>query len=146
MAVWATAQDVLDAWIGEDAPTDEAKVETWAGKAERLIRRTVPDVVSRVEVGETDLAENLNDVVVAMVTRVFRNPQGVRQVNTTTGPFTENVTFGGDTPGSLVLLADELVLLSPEGESAKASPTTVDMIPPTSPFHPDWTPVYGVIP
>ena len=146
MAVWATAQDVLDAWIGEDAPTDEAKVETWVGKAERLIRRKVPDVVSRYEVGETDLAENLKDVVVDMVTEVFRNPEKRRQINTTTGPYTESFTVAGDNPGALVLTGEQFELLAPEGVSVKAAPTSVDMIPPTSPFHPDWTPVYGVYP
>jgi len=52
------------------------------------------------------------DVVIAMVTEVFKNPDGKRSIQSTTGPFTDNVTFGGDNPGKLVLLPEQEALLS----------------------------------
>lgn len=112
MAAWATAEDVLSAWIGDDAPTNLDLVEAWIGRAERLIRREVPGIQDRLDAGtETDLADTVNDVVVAMVTRVFRNPAGHRSVTgqETTGQFSgsNTITFGGDNPGALELLASE---------------------------------------
>lgn len=132
--MWATPQDVQNAWIGGDAPTDTVGLETWIGKAERKLRRAVPDIGSRLTAGEEDLAENVRDVLVAMVTRVFRNPEGIRSTNITTGPFSENRTYGGDTPGGLVIEADELALLSGDAVRPRKA-AAVDMIPTSSPFY-----------
>ena len=33
MANWTTATEVVDAWIGDDAPADLAKVDLWVGRA-----------------------------------------------------------------------------------------------------------------
>ena len=78
---WATADDVIDSWLGDDVPADVAKVETWIARAERLIRATFPNIQDRIDSGdEPDLQDNVIDVVVAMVTRVFRNPNGYRSM------------------------------------------------------------------
>lgn len=132
MASWTTPDDVLDAWIGEGEPDDEAQLQTWINKAEREIRFRVPTIQPRIDADEPDLLETAKDVVVAMVTRVFRNPEGIRQRNTTTGPFTESATYGGDMPGGLGLTDDELEKL--RGQSTKGA-FTISMIPSTSPFY-----------
>lgn len=134
MATWTTAQDVLDAWIGEDAPTDTALVGIWVGKAERLIRFRVPGIQDRITAAEPDLLENVMDVVTAMVQRVFRNPDGTRQRSTTTGPFTESQTYGGDMPGGLGVTDDELLLLAGDA-NVQQSAFSVSGIPATSPFY-----------
>lgn len=113
---WATAEDVTGAWIGNDVPTDDAKIETWIARAERLIRASFPAIQDRIDSGlEPDLEANVVDVVVAMVTRVFRNPQGYRTMSgqQTAGPFSGNdtITFGGDNPGELALTDAEKALL-----------------------------------
>lgn len=129
---WATANDVTGAWIGDDVPTDAAKVETWIARAERLIRATFPNIQERIDSGtEPDLEDNIVDVVVAMVTRVFRNPQGYRTMSgqQTAGPYSGNdtITFGGDNPGALALTDDEKALLS--GASAdKGDAFSVDLL------------------
>lgn len=135
---WTTPGDVIDAWIGEGAPADNAQLTVWIGKAEREIRFRVPNIQARIDAEaiavptSTDLLEAARDVTVSMVTRVFRNPEGIRQRNTTTGPFTESATYGGDVPGGLGLTADELAKL----ESVRQGGAfTVSMIPPTSPFY-----------
>lgn len=135
---WTTPADVIDAWIGEGAPADNAQLTVWIGKAEREIRFRVPNIQARIDAEaiavptSTDLLEAARDVTVSMVTRVFRNPEGIRQRNTTTGPFTESATYGGDVPGGLGLTADELAKL----ESVRQGGAfTVSMIPPTSPFY-----------
>lgn len=115
---WATPDDVIGSWIGDDAPTDRELVEKWIGRAERLIRREFPDLQSRLDSGaEPDLQETVVDVVTAMVTRVFRNPSGHRSVTgqETTGQFSgsNTITFGGDNPGALALLDEERDALRP---------------------------------
>jgi len=135
---WATAEDVIDAWIGEGAPTDEDQVNIWLSKAIREVNYRVPDIQKRIDAEaaetppRTDLLELAKDVVVAMVTRVFRNPEGIRQTNVTTGPYTNSKTYGGDTPGGLGLTADELAKL--QGASSSGA-FTISLIPPTSPFY-----------
>lgn len=135
---WTQPSDVTGAWIGDDTPTDDAKLQVWIDKAEREIKSRVPDIQTRIDAEaaedppRTDLLETTKDVVVSMVTRKFENPKGVRQTSTTTGPFTESQTLGGETPGGLGLTDDELAKLSatrPEGAF------TVSMIPPSSPFY-----------
>ena len=135
---WTQPADVVDAWIGEDAPDDNAQLSVWIGKAEREIRFRVPGIQARIDAeaelipSSTELLEGAKDVTVSMVTRVFRNPEGIRQANMTTGPFTESRTYGGDVPGGLGLTADELAKL--EGVR-QGGAFTVSMIPTTSPFY-----------
>lgn len=136
METWTKPSDV------DDAPDDDNKVQVWIGKAEREIRRNVEDIQHRLdaEAAETPprtaLLEDAIDVVVAMVSRVFRNPTGARTVseNIGTGPLSESksVTLGGDTPGSLTLTDSELSKL--RGTRARGA-FTVSMIPPSSPFY-----------
>lgn len=136
--MWTTPEDVQDAWIGEGVPMDDTQVAVWIAKAEREIRFRVPDLQSRIDAEAqlfppvTDLLDTARDVVVSMVTRVFRNPDGIRQRNTTTGPFTESATYGGDVPGGLGLTDDELAKL--QGVRSRGA-FTVSLIPETSPFY-----------
>lgn len=140
---WTFPSDVTDAWIGSDAPSDDALVQTWIDKAERELRFRIPDLQARIDAqavevpARTDLLDAAVDVVVAMVTRLFRNPEGIRQRNTTSGPFTESATYGGDVPGALVPTADEVAKL--QGVNARGA-YTIDMIPSTSVFSPNYVP------
>ena len=132
---WTTAADVTGAWIGADAPADTAKIDNWIGKAERLLRAKVPTLEARLGVDpvtEPDLLGNVVDVVVSMVQRVFRNPEGVRQRQEGAGPFSGSVTYGGDQPGAMWVTDAELAVLAVTGSSSGAF--TIDMIPSTSPF------------
>lgn len=143
---WTTPEDVKDAWIGPDAPTDDALILNWIARAERLIRRQVKDLQERIDAEaelippSTDLLETARDVTVAMVIRVFRNPEGIRQTNqtTTTGPFsdTKMQTYGGDVPGGLGLTGDELAAL----QGASSGAFSIDLIPSSSPFSSDYVP------
>lgn len=129
---WTIPADVTDAWIGEGAPADTGKIQTWIDKAEREIRFRVPDIQARLDADPTgDLLDTARDVVVAMVVRVFRNPEGIRSINDATGPFSRSTTYGGDTPGGLTLTESELSKLS----GARGGAFTIDLIPSTSPFY-----------
>lgn len=146
---WAVPQDVQDAWIGHDAPDDDDLILNWIERAERLIRRQVKDLQERIDAEaeevppRTDLLDTARDVTVAMVIRVFRNPEGIRQANqtTTTGPFsdTRSQTYGGDVPGGLGLTGDELAALQGASEGA----FSIDLIPSSSPFSTDRVPPVG---
>lgn len=132
---WTTATEVTAAWIGPDAPTDTALVDVWISKAERLLRGKVPTLTTRLAVTpvtEPDLLGNVQDVVTSMVQRVFRNPEGVRQRQEGTGPFTGSVTYGGDQPGALWVTDAELALVSIAGTNRGAF--TIDAIPVTSEY------------
>lgn len=143
MANWTTAAEVVASWIGDDAPTDFVKVDLWVGRAERLIRSRVPGIVDRLAADpvEADLLENVKDVVTSMVQRVFRNPEGVRTRQESTGPFSGSITMGGDQPGELWLTDDEKARLTLSGGSRGAF--TIDTIPVTSPFSPYYVPPIG---
>jgi hypothetical protein len=138
---WTQPADVIASWIGGGAPADEVKIQTWIDRAEREIRFRVGDLQSRIAAEallvppSVELLETAKDVTVAMVTRVFRNPEGIRQTNETTGPFTASRTYGGDVPGGLGITDDELAKL----QGARGGAFTIDLIPRSSPFHPDAT-------
>lgn len=137
MASWTTPAEVKASWIGEGAPSSDVQIQTWIDKAEREIKFRVPDIQARItaEAGEdpprTDLLETAKDVTVSMVIRVFRNPEGIRQTNITTGPYTSSKTYGGDVPGGLGLTDDELAKL----QGARGGAFTIDLIPKSSPFY-----------
>lgn len=132
--MWVDAEQFQDEWIGYDTPTDENLITAWLGKAERMIRQRVPGLVERIEAGEPDLLDNVRDVVIAMVTRVFRNPEGLRSVNSTSGDLAESITFGGETPGVLEILPAELAALT-GGRRGYRRAGGLSMIPPYSPFY-----------
>src|SRR5690606_9012218 len=92
---WTTPQDVLDRWVGDGRPTDEALIEKLIGDAEDHLVFEYPDLPGRVDDGDPPVAR-VQRVVAAMVTRVLRNPKGVRQQQITTGPFQRGETFAGD--------------------------------------------------
>ncbi len=139
---WTAPDDVTGSWIGENPPEDDALIQRWIDKAEREIRFRVPTLQARLDeeqeggTEDTPLLSTAVDVTVAMVTRVFRNPEGIRQVNETTGPYTESRTYGGNTPGGLGLTGDELAKL--QGVTGGRNAFTIDMIPATSPFSPSY--------
>ena len=119
MAMWASVDDVLNRWIGDDAPCDAARVEAWIADAEVLLLAEYPDLVERIA-AEATLGDRVRLVIARMVTRAFRNPNGTRQYAETTGPFTTSRTYGGDTPGDLWLTDDERALLGGAGGAQRA--------------------------
>jgi hypothetical protein len=113
MAAWTSADDVIGSWIGDDAPDDEQLVEVWIGRAERLLRRNKAlGLTGRIDNDEVDLLDTVKDVVSNMVQRVFRNPTGVRTTTSSTGPFSDSSTYGGDQPGYLWITDEELASLT----------------------------------
>lgn len=121
---WADAEDLINSWIGPGAPDEVKQINLWLGRAERKVRLAVPDLQARLDAEadaeSTELLETARDVVVSMVTRVFRNPRGVRQTQESGGPFQGSITYGGDHPGDLYLTDDERGMLTGTGEGPQA--------------------------
>lgn len=111
MATWATFADVTSRWVGNDVPTDETLVETLLGDAEQIILATYPGIQARIT-ADTLPVERVVMVVVAMVTRLLRNPEFVRTVQETVGAFSQSRTYLGNDSG-LFLSDSEAALLRP---------------------------------
>lgn len=115
---YATATDVRDQWIGDDLAATDPQITAKIGQAERMILRRVPGLVANIAANRLT-TDDVKDVVVAMVSRVLRNPKGSRQVATTTGPFTVSETAAGNEPGGLYISDDELSDLNPSNSGRR---------------------------
>lgn len=136
---WTTPADVQDAWIGPGTPSDAAQLQLWINRAERKIRKEVPGLSARLALPaddpahEPDLADTVKDVVADMVERKYRNPEGVRTAQDTTGPMSGSVTFGGDHPGVLYLTAENLEDLRPPSTASGQRAFEIDLyVPPVT--------------
>lgn len=129
---WVTPEQVLDRWAGSNKPSDEDLVELWIGDAETLVRSEFPDIDDRLEADEPALADRVEWVVVRVVTRGLRNPDGVRQQAETTGPRSESLTFVAPRPGDLYLTAQERQMLSGRPGAARPRAFTVSTIAPAA--------------
>ena len=140
---WTTPDDVIASWIGDDVPTDADLIQRWIDRAERLLRREFPDLQDRIDSGdEPDLEATVIDVVVAMATRVFRNPAGHRSVSgqETTGQFSgsNTITFGGNNPGALGLLDEERDALRPPDAPRGGQAFSIGVAPAGATDHLPW--------
>lgn len=133
---WTVAADVTGRWIGEKAiPADTEKINLLIADAEDTVLREFPDMQARIDraagtdetVGVAVPVVRVKKVVSRMVIRHLRNPEGTRSRMEIGGPFTENVTFGGDEPGEMHLTEEDLRDLGGGGTSAAF---TIDQMPP----------------
>lgn len=131
--------DVIEAWIGDDAPEDDDTLQGWVERAERKIRREVPGITGRLAASapdiEPDLPDLVRDVVIDMVTGVYRNPERIRQMQDTTGPMSGSVTYAGDNPGVLVLTKKNLEDLAPPN-TGRGRAFEIDLMPTEAERHP----------
>lgn len=100
--MWTTYEDVESRWLLDDDLPDAGRVEQLIADAEDAVLERVPNIQERLD---RDLVpvERVKRVVASLVIEVLKNPRGFRQVSTTTGPYTDSETYGGDSPGAMVL-------------------------------------------
>lgn len=108
--VWAQPEAVRDAWLLDADLPDDNTLTALLGRAQRHLEGLDRSLAGRVAV-DSALAAAAADVLVDMVIRLLRNPEGTRTVSETTGPISTNVTYGGDEPGSLYVTDEERELL-----------------------------------
>lgn len=133
---YATPDDVKSRWIGSTPPGSDTLIQTYLDDAEVLILAEFPDLPERVAATPT-LQARVRLVEVRMVTRALKNPDSIRQVGSTTGPFNEQYTYGAETLGGLTLDEDDRSLLSGAVATTGQRAFTIDMSPRTadqSPF------------
>ncbi len=124
--MWATVQDIQDRWLTGELPATDTQIQVLIDDAEDKILTEFPKTLDNIASGV--LREGtVRRVVARMVGRVLRNPEGLRTTQTTTGPFSDSVTHGGDNPGEVYLTDDDRRDLA--GERARRKAFTVSTIP-----------------
>lgn len=110
MANWATNQDVVDTWVGDDKPNDIELIDALIEKAETIILASFPKIQDRIDAG-TISSRVIKLVIVNMVERGLRNPSGKTSYSYTAGPFAESGNYA--TARGMWLSDEEKLLLSP---------------------------------
>ena len=109
---WTTPQDILDRWVGSDAPTDEDLMQALIDDAEAVILSEFPKIQDRID--DEELSLNVIIMVVSrMVSRLLRNPENLTYWQQTTGPFGQARNYGTGN-GDIWLTENELSLLAPK--------------------------------
>jgi hypothetical protein len=135
---YATVGDV-EALYGQPIPTARIPyVEALLRSAHARLYARVPAIDSRVSAGKVS-ADIVREVVIEMVLNVLRNPQGVTQMTTATGPVSSSMSFSAATSGRMILTDELLELLGEQGDSAYTV-TLIDdgLIDPRTPYVPLW--------
>ena len=110
--MYADQADVKDLW---DDYTEAAipKIQSRIGKASRLVDNRTPLIggltVAQRVAASPEFADTVKDVVVEMVLRVLRNPEGARQKSVTVDDATESTTIDSAlSSGEMFISDDEL--------------------------------------
>lgn len=121
---WTSFADVTDRWVGSGVPTDEALVDSLIADAEAVILSEYPKIQDRIDAETLPLAV-VKMVVVRMVTRVLRNPEGLTYWQQTTGPFGQARNYGNSAQ-DIWLSSEEKELLAPK---SRGKAFEVDLAP-----------------
>jgi hypothetical protein len=106
---WAVPQDIIDRWIGNDAPTDTDLMTALITDAESVILAEYPSIQARITADTLPLA-TVTMVVARMVIRMLRNPDIVTYWQQQTGPFGQARNFG---ESDIWLTDQEISMLAP---------------------------------
>ena len=137
---WTSPQDVKDRWLLGDFPVPDSQLLVLIGDAEDTVGSEFADIDARIT-AETLPVARVQKVVARMVIRHIRNPEGIRQVSETTGPFTGSRTYGGAEPGAMYLTDEDRAELAGVKNGQRAF--SIDTVPTTSPFSPYYVPPIG---
>lgn len=121
---WTQPADITTRWLGTTSLPTDSQLDTLIGDAEDIISVTFSDIQARIDATTLPL-ERVVRVASNMVMRYLRNPDGMRQTSTTTGPFTNSATYGGDEPGTMYMTDKERDDLSGVSQSGAFSVDTV---------------------
>jgi len=124
--MWATVDDIKARWLTGEIPATDTQIATLIDDAEDKILTEFPKTPDNLASGVLREA-TVKRVVARMVSRVLRNPEGLRTVQMSTGPFSESTTHGGDNPGEVYLTDDDRRDLG--GLRTKGKAFTITTIP-----------------
>lgn len=108
---WATPQDIIDRWVGNDVPTDTDLMTALIADAEAVILSKFPKIQTRID--DDELPEAVVTMVVCrMVSRLLRNPENLTYWQQQTGPFGQARNYGSGN-GDIWLSSEEQDMLAP---------------------------------
>ncbi len=122
---WAPPDDLTSADLeGVTDALEEAVLTYWLGRTRRAILAEAPLAVlaARIRDGVVD-AEAPQDVQIDLVLGKLANPGGIRTVQESNGPSSGSITYGGDSPGTLILTAQHRKMLGITGAGRRAART-----------------------
>ena len=102
MATFTEFADVERRWLVDEPIPAEAKVTAAIEDAEDALVAAVPDLAQRVNDGRVPVGR-VHRIVARLVIEKVTNPRGLRTLQTSTGPFSDTHTYGGDRPGQIVV-------------------------------------------
>ncbi|GAB3192148.1 hypothetical protein GCM10027061_21600 [Nesterenkonia suensis] len=117
-AVWLQVADVRSRALGSDSEYSDEDIEVLLEDAEDLALQSFPDLAERVSAGKPSVAR-VRRVLANVVVRKLRNPEGIRTIQDSTGPFSGSTTFAGDNPGEMYLTDEDKRALSPPGAQGR---------------------------
>lgn len=126
---YAQHKDIAARWIASTLPPDTEVINGYLEDATILIDAEFPDLRQRIATDPSGSIRNRARLVCCrMVLRVLTNPDQVRQVQDTTGPFSGSVTYAAETLAGLYLSDDDRALLS-AGPARTQQAFTIDPTP-----------------
>lgn len=102
MATITNATDVERRWLVDEPIPAEAKVTAAIEDAEDALIAAVPDLVQRVADGKIPNTR-VHRIVARLVIERLTNPRGLRTLQTSSGPFSDTHTYGGERPGQITV-------------------------------------------
>lgn len=134
--VWAVPADVRSRWVGSDPPPADEVIAGWLADAATVIEAAFPTLPARLAVdADGQLHRRVVFVQCQLVMQALKNPDGVRQASTTTGPFSEQLTYGTETLSQAMALTPVHRQMLAENGTQRAY--SVDTTPrPASAAHP----------
>lgn len=114
--MYASVEDVKARWIASSLPPDDDVIAAYIADAAILIdadSKIQPPVADRID-SEPGLADRARIVCVRAALRCLYNPDQVRSVAGTNGPFTDTTTYAAESlQGSVSLTDEDRALLTP---------------------------------
>jgi hypothetical protein len=119
---FATVDDVATDLMRPLTTAEAARADTGVTVASAIIRSRLPLIDQWITEGELDPVLP-RQVVVDAVVRVLRNPNGMKQVQQTAGPFSSGGSWDTDQVGGRVYITDdELAMLEPASSPTPTPP------------------------
>jgi hypothetical protein len=114
---FADDTDVVSRWRAFRDETERGVAVERLADASSLLRLLIPDLATRASDDE-DVARVAKSLVVEVVRRYLRNPDGAKQLQQTIGPRSYGLTFDGEKPSGIFFTEDELKVLQPGAAEA----------------------------
>lgn len=105
MPQWTSTPEVRERSLGADDDFSDEQITRLIDDAEDVVLAAFPAIESQVP-DPIPLAR-VARVVSGMVIRRLRNPDGIRTLQDSTGPYSGSTTYAGDHPGEIYLSEED---------------------------------------